>query len=215
MKAVFVRFLRRQAFERGRFVGLWRRFGAPDGEQWAAFLARRGLLNAIGPDCSIQTNVTITDPAYVRLGRNVRLSGCTLFGHDGSVNMLSRAYDLVLDRVGPIDIRDHVFIGHGAIVMPGVTIGPNAIVAAGAVVTGNVEAGSIVAGVPARRVGSVDEAVQRLAARTRSLPWYDLLEARGAGRGFDAALQPELDRRRVLSFFPEGVDAPASVECPE
>jgi hypothetical protein len=54
----------------------------------------------------------------------VRLSGCTLFGHDGSVNMLEPAFGLKLDRVGKIDIRDNVVIGHGAIVLPGATIGP-------------------------------------------------------------------------------------------
>ena len=40
-----------------------------------------------------------------------------------------------LDAVGKIDIRDNVFVGYGAIILRGVTIGPNAIVAAGAVVT--------------------------------------------------------------------------------
>lgn len=50
-------------------------------------------------------------------------------------------------------IEDHVWIGMRALILPGVHIGRGAVVAAGAVVTRDVEAGSIVAGVPARRVG--------------------------------------------------------------
>ena len=109
----------------------------------------------MGEQCSINTNVVITDPAYTRFGNNVRLTGCILFGHDGSVNMLNCAYGLKLDRVGKVDIRDNVFVGHGAIVLPGVTIGPNAIVAAGSVVNHDVPPGSIVAGVPALVVGKL------------------------------------------------------------
>ena len=83
---------RAAALRHGRAVGLWRRLAAPNGVQWAEYLRRHGGLHAMGERCSIQTNVVITDPAYTRLGDNVSLSGCTLFGHDGVVNMLRNAY---------------------------------------------------------------------------------------------------------------------------
>jgi len=53
----------------------------------------------------------------------------------------------------PVVIEDYVWIGTRATIMPGVTIGRGAVVAAGAVVTGDVAAQSIVAGVPARPIG--------------------------------------------------------------
>lgn len=53
----------------------------------------------------------------------------------------------------PVTIKDYVFIGPRAIILPGVTIGKGAIVAAGAVVTKNVGDGEIVGGVPARKIG--------------------------------------------------------------
>jgi acetyltransferase-like isoleucine patch superfamily enzyme len=57
------------------------------------------------------------------------------------------------DRGGPVTIGDRVWIGYRALVMPGVSIGDGAVVAAGAVVTKDVEAYSIVAGNPARPIG--------------------------------------------------------------
>jgi acetyltransferase-like isoleucine patch superfamily enzyme len=52
----------------------------------------------------------------------------------------------------PVHISDHVWIGSRAIVLKGVTIGPGAVVAAGSVVTKDVPAGAVVAGIPARTV---------------------------------------------------------------
>ena len=52
----------------------------------------------------------------------------------------------------PIEVGDNVWIGRGACVLKGVALGANCIVAANAVVTGNVEAGACVAGVPARPI---------------------------------------------------------------
>lgn len=194
---VLRRWLAAYALRTGRLLTVYRLFCRPDGEAWAAVLKRHLGLQGMGEHCFVQTNVTITDPLYVRVGNNVRLSGCTLFGHDGSVNMLRRAYGLRLDKVGKIDIRDNVFIGHQAIVMPGVTIGPNAIVAAGSVVTRDVPPGAVVGGVPARPIGTVDALVARLQNEMRSLPWRDLFLRNECG----AAPAEGLQRRRVEHFF--------------
>ncbi|WP_049807291.1 acyltransferase [Pseudofrankia inefficax] len=70
-------------------------------------------------------------------------------------------HPIVVDGVpqpqsAPIVIEDHVWIGAGAIVLKGVTIGEGAIVAAGAVVTKDVPAKTIVAGSPAKSIGTAD-----------------------------------------------------------
>jgi maltose O-acetyltransferase len=57
----------------------------------------------------------------------------------------------------PVTIQDHVWIGSRAMVMPGVTIGRGAVVAAGAIVTRDVPAFTVVAGVPAKPVGARPE----------------------------------------------------------
>lgn len=61
-------------------------------------------------------------------------------------------------QTAPVVIEDDVWLGHGAIVLKGVTVGRGAIVAAGSVVTRDVEPRSIVAGVPARVVSRRDPA---------------------------------------------------------
>jgi len=172
MKHGFLRgLLARYTLATGRLTGLYRRLCAPAGADWAAYLKRHGGLYAMGEHCVIQANVVITDPAHVRLGNNVHLTGCTLFGHDGSVAMLKRMSGRRLDRVGKIDIGDNVFVGHQAIVMPGITIGSNVVVGAGAVVTRDVPPNTIVAGNPARPIGTVDAMLDRCERETRALCW--------------------------------------------
>src|SRR6266404_1500998 len=61
------------------------------------------------------------------------------------------------DRGGDVNIGTRVWIAYRAIILPGVTIGEGAVVAAGAVVTEDVAAYTIVAGVPARGVGKRNE----------------------------------------------------------
>ena len=60
----------------------------------------------------------------------------------------------------PIVIGNKVWIGDNATILPGVTIGENSIVAAGAVVTKDVPANVIVGGLPARIIKTIEEAVK-------------------------------------------------------
>src|ERR1700730_9362903 len=138
------RALEAQAMTHNRFVRVWKAFGKPSPDVWTDYMRRWGRLHHIGEYCSILPSTLFTDPEYVSLGNNVHFSTCTVLGHDGSVGMLNRALDEALDSVGYVIIHDNVFVGYGAIIMPNVTIGPNAIVAAGSVVTKDVPDGTIV-----------------------------------------------------------------------
>lgn len=199
--SLLARLTRALALRSARFEGLYRRLGRPDGREWADMLRERGDLYALGEDCFIDSHALLEDRAYLRLGRNVRLSNCSIFGHDGAVNMINRAFGLRLDSVGKVDIRDNVFIGFGAIILPGVTIGPNAIVSAGSVVRSDVAEGDVVAGVPAKRVGRLDISVAMLQAKNREFPWRHLIEQRASD--YDADMEPELVRLRVKHFYGE------------
>ena len=196
---IIKKMLKHMAFKHGKLVPLWVRVCKPWGDEFAEFLKVRGTLHAIGEGCSISPHAVITDPKYVSMGDNVRLSDCTLLGHDGSVNMLRDAYGVHVDNIGKIVIRSNVFIGLGAIIMPDVEIGPKAIVGAGAVVTRDVMPGDIVGGVPAKTIGRVDDYVERLVRKNKDLPWNDILKARGSS--FDAKLEPILLGIRLDYFW--------------
>jgi acetyltransferase-like isoleucine patch superfamily enzyme len=199
LRAVIKKVLRFFAFEKGKYVGIYIRFCRPGNDEYAEFLKRRGRLNSIGQNCRINIGVNITDPEYVRLGNNVTLSDCTLLGHDGVVGVLNIAYGVKLDSVGKIDIKDNVFIGHGAIILPGVTIGPNAVVAAGAVVTKDVQFGDIVGGVPAKPISKMDDLVRHLQEKTDLLPWAEIIRKREGA--YDPTVEPILIDMRTKYFF--------------
>jgi acetyltransferase-like isoleucine patch superfamily enzyme len=94
----------------------------------------------------INTKCRLDNKAGIHIGENVSVSQ--------EVMILSADHDpssaTFAARDKAVYIEDYVFIGSRAIVMPGVTIGKGAVVAAGAVVTHNVEPYTIVAGVPAK-----------------------------------------------------------------
>jgi acetyltransferase-like isoleucine patch superfamily enzyme len=193
--------LRYMALNHGRFYSLWKKFGRPTGSENADYVRRWGGVHSVGENCSINLAATFTDPAYVRIGNNCVLSDCTLIGHDAVIHILASVYQKKIDAVGSIDILDNCFIGHAAIVMPNVKVGPNSVVAAGAVVTRDVPPGVVVGGVPAKVLCTLDDLMVRFEARSKSYPWDYLIQKRLGS--FDIKMEPELARQRVKYFFPD------------
>jgi acetyltransferase-like isoleucine patch superfamily enzyme len=110
---------------------------------------------AIGRNCSINHGVYILGRNMVNIGNDVVLSArCMLI--DAGLDP-----ETFRDPSGPsyrpstgIVVEDGAWIGAGAILLPGVTVGRKAIVGAGSVVTKSVPAGVVVAGNPARQIAS-------------------------------------------------------------
>lgn len=101
-----------------------------------------------------------TEPYLIRVGNNCQLThGCKLFTHGGG-NVLRNKYP-DFDVFGKIIIGNWVYIGTNALIMPGVTIGDNVLVAAGSVVTKSVPSDSVVAGNPAKIICSIDDYYNR------------------------------------------------------
>ena len=103
----------------------------------------------------VNYNVTILDRAGVCIGDNVMIGPNVLIStvsHPTSP-MERRAH---MSFAKPITIGSDVWIGGNAVILPGITIGDNAIVAAGAVVTHDVAPNCIVAGVPAVKLRDIE-----------------------------------------------------------
>ena len=98
-----------------------------------------------------------TEPWLITLGDNVYITdGVKFVCHDGGTLIL-RKYVPDLEITKPIIVGNDVYIGIRSTIMPGVTIGNNCIIGAGAVVTQDVPNNSVAAGIPARVIKSIDE----------------------------------------------------------
>lgn len=102
----------------------------------------------IGPFCSLDGTGGLTIGRYcsVSAGTHIQTHDTARYAVTGG----RAPYDF-----GPVTIGDCCFLGVSSVVLKGVTIGAHSVVGAGAVVTADVAPYSIVAGVPARRIGLV------------------------------------------------------------
>lgn len=143
-----------------------------DGWKKAAWLKKHDVFYHIGDHCYYCPNLLPAEPFLVCLHDNVVISaGVRLITHSVA-NMVFNYEEQSRDyycRYGKIEIHQNVYIGADAIVNFGVTIGENSIIAAGAIVTKDVEPGSVMAGVPARRIGSYDAVKEKTLAFSKSI----------------------------------------------
>lgn len=118
-----------------------------------------------------------SEPYLVTLGDNVHITHAVFIAHDGGVLPFRKKYP-TLDVTRRIAIGSNCFIGYRAIVLAGVTIGDDCIVAAAAVVARDVPAGSVVAGNPARVVGTTDDYMKKAISRSTGLGHFEGLRKR-------------------------------------
>lgn len=117
----------------------------------AEVLPERGLV--IGDRCVVGTRTTFTAHQQIEIGDDV------WFGQGVFVSDSSHGYqdpdEPIGDQLGahlPVRIGSGSWIGHGAVILPGTTIGRNVVVGAGSVVRGEIADHAVVAGVPAKLI---------------------------------------------------------------
>lgn len=119
------------------------------------FFCNYGKNIFIGDNCVINYNVTILDNAPVYIGNDCLIGpGAMIATVSHPINVEHRRNMLLTAKA--IKIGNDVWIGGNASVLPGVMIGNNVIIAAGAVVLNDVPDNSMVAGVPAKIVRKLE-----------------------------------------------------------
>ncbi len=107
----------------------------------------------VGARVSINDLVILNARDHITIGDDVSISPGVIINTGGLDYTAPRGHRG--HKKAPVVIKDGVWICSGAVINPGVTIGEDAVVAAGAVVTKDVEARTVVAGVPARFIKSL------------------------------------------------------------
>ena len=110
----------------------------------------------VGNETFINTNLTALDVGEIRIGDHVQIGP--------NVQLLTPTHPVEpelrkakWEAAKPIVIEDNVWLGGGVIVLPGVTIGENSVIGAGAVVTRSIPKDSVAVGNPARVIKSVHD----------------------------------------------------------
>lgn len=126
------------------------------------YLKKHNIFAMCGKDFFYQPRKIPMEPKLIKIGNNVSIAANVTFVTHDAIHLVMRNLNSQINTQHRdcIEIKDNVFIGLGATIMGGVQIGPNSIVAAGAVVTKDVKPGMIVAGVPAKEIGTFSELQQ-------------------------------------------------------
>ena len=118
----------------------------------APFHCAYGINIALGQRVYLNAGCTFLDTARVEIGDDTMLGPYVqIYCAEHHKDPAKRKAGLEIAR--PVAIGSNVWIGGGAILLPGVTVGSGAIIGAGSVVTANVAPGVTVAGNPARVLG--------------------------------------------------------------
>ncbi|WP_372488126.1 sugar O-acetyltransferase [Cryobacterium zhongshanensis] len=145
--------------DEGRQLILRELFGSMGDDVWVEPPLRVAYGNHVhlGDSVYVNFNLTLVDDVDIHIGDRV------MFAPNVLITTTGHPVHPDLRRDGsqfsaPVYIDDDVWIGAGAIILPGVSIGAGSIVGAGSVVTANVPAGVVVAGSPARIIRHIQDA---------------------------------------------------------
>jgi maltose O-acetyltransferase len=125
----------------------------------------------IGENCNFQNEVIIdySHNWLIEIGSNVTLAPRVhILAHDASTKIF-----LNYTRLGKIKIGNNVFVGAGAIILPGIEIGDNVVIGAGSIVTKSIPSDSVYSGNPAKLICRLEEFLEKHRKMMENNPVYD------------------------------------------
>lgn len=118
-------------------------------------LRKKGVI--IGENVDIlESHIDSGHGRLISIGDNVTITGARILSHDASTKKF-----LGYSKIGFVKIGNNVFIGNGAIVLPGTTIGNDVIIGAGSIIASDIPDNSVVIGNPAKILCTFDEYISR------------------------------------------------------
>ena len=141
-------------------------FLIPTAQKRVDWLRKKKKFALLGEHVHYQPRKYPSEAERVKIHDNVAIAADVEFtGHD-IIHWIFNGMEgkrVYSEYRGCIEIHENVFIGAGTRILPNVSIGPNAIIAAGAVVNKDVLPGTVVGGIPARVIGRFDEIMKKRA----------------------------------------------------
>lgn len=125
----------------------------------APFFVDYGNNIFFGNNCEVNMNCTFLDDNIIRIGNNALIApNVQIYTAYHPTNAVDRfgepkddgSFEFCKTQTAPVTIGDNVWIGGGAIIMPGVTIGDNVVIGAGSIVTKDIPSNTIAYGNPCR-----------------------------------------------------------------
>ena len=118
----------------------------------------------IGQDCRLVGSVSFgSEPYLITLGDHVSVTTSSFVTHDGGVWVFRKKHPKI-DILAPIRVGNNVFIGADCMILPGVTIGDNVVLAARSVVTKNIPDNCVAGGVPAKPIKDLENYYEKVIA---------------------------------------------------
>ena len=106
--------------------------------------------------------IDIQKPWMIEVGNNVNITAyCKILTHGYEWSVLQGKYGKILGSAGKVKIGNNVFIGQNTTILKGTIIEDNVIIGANSLVCKKCEANSVYAGVPAKRICSIDEYLKK------------------------------------------------------
>ncbi|MGM9614332.1 MAG: acyltransferase [Oscillospiraceae bacterium] len=138
------------------------------GVRRANFARKHHIYAYVGKNVSIQSRVIPLYAELISFHDNVTVARNVDFvAHDMMHCVFNRLPEserngyLFSERIGCVEVMENVFIGSDSVILYNTRIGPNVVIASGSVVTKDCEPNSVYAGVPARRIGSFQDLIQK------------------------------------------------------
>lgn len=115
----------------------------------------------LGKNCFVpDKNTWSSEPYLITIGNNCQITfGTRIFTHGGAQVLRNQIPDF--DIFGKVKIGNNVYIGNNSLIMPGVKIEDNVLVAAGSVVTKSIPKEVVVAGNPAKIICTIEEYLRK------------------------------------------------------